>query len=176
MERNNNPWLSFVTEILSSIPHISTEQAYYGPYNALLGQAFPPLDRYMVVPSTHPNSRKDVNFLVEHIAIDRRVVMVVEIKRENIIHYEHARMEADLQIRDRLRFIHENVIPELIGISIFGRFCRVYRYIRATKQITSDSGEDLHSDRWNINLYSESGRTKLAVIFENVRTRVTQEF
>lgn len=176
MTQNNNPWVSFVTNFLLSISPDSTEQIYYGPYNTILGQAFPPASRYIIAPQSYFNGQQAVNFLEYVVMVDSKVVMIVDIKRENILQYEHARVEADLRVCDKFHSIHESIIlSEIIYISIFGRFCRVYRYIPITKQITSDSGEGLHPDRWNIDLYTEQGRDQLGDIFGQMRIRVEQE-
>lgn len=58
----------------------------------------------MISPQTQPKDIEAVGFLVE-------------VKRENISQYEYARVQADLQVRDRFHFNHENIIlSELIGV------------------------------------------------------------
>ncbi|KXN69588.1 hypothetical protein CONCODRAFT_165663 [Conidiobolus coronatus NRRL 28638] len=177
MNDDAEPWNLLIIDVLLAIPQNATEQAYYGPYNTILTREFTLEDRFIVAPQTHPNSREAVDFLIEYlIMVDHRAVLIVEIKRENIFQYESSRIQADLQIQDRFFSLHnDSLLSETIGVSIFGRFCRVYRYTRETQTITSDSGNGIHPDRWNINLYTQQGRAQLANIFEQVRQRVAQE-
>ncbi|KAF9163132.1 hypothetical protein BGX21_003275 [Mortierella sp. AD011] len=174
---NNEPWIPLATEVLLTIPTNSVEQAYYGPYNLLLTDSFPGQAGYIVSPQTNPNSREAIDFLLEYVVIINRIpVMVVEVKRENTLQFEHARVNADLQVRDRFESMrNEHRLSETVGISIFGRFCRVYRYNRATQQITANGGDDLNQAHWNIDLHTHQGRMELAAVFEHVRQLVVQE-
>ncbi|KAF9405515.1 hypothetical protein BGZ76_006548, partial [Entomortierella beljakovae] len=174
---NNEPWIPLATEVLLGVPADAVEQAYYGPYNMILNQVFPAQDRYMVAPQTHPNGREAIDFLIEYLVMmDRRVIMVVEVKRENVLQFEHARVEADLQVRDRFRSMRNDIaLSETVGISIFGRFCRVYSYNRVTQQITTNGGNDLNQTHWNIDLNTLQGRMQLAAVFEQAKQLVAHE-
>ncbi|KAF9086818.1 hypothetical protein BGX27_003094 [Mortierella sp. AM989] len=174
---NNELWIPLATEVLLEVPADAVEQAYYGPYNMILNQVFPAQNRYMVSPQTYPNGRGAIDYLFEYLVmIDRRVIMIVEVKRENILQFEHARVEADLQVRDCFRSLRNDIVlSETMGISIFGRFCRVYSYNRATQQITTNSGNDLNQTHWNIDLNTQQGRMQLAAVFEQVKQLVAHE-
>ncbi|KAF9166740.1 hypothetical protein BGX21_000272 [Mortierella sp. AD011] len=126
----------------------------------ILNQVFPAQDRYMVSRQAHPNGREAIDYLIEYLVmIDRRVIMVVDVRHENVLQFEHARVDADLQVRDRFRSMQNDImLSETVGISTFGRFCRVYSYNRATQQITTNGGNDLNQTHWNIDLNTQQGR------------------
>ncbi|KAG0094121.1 hypothetical protein BGZ92_007646, partial [Podila epicladia] len=49
-------------------------------------------------------------YLIEYfVVIEHKVVMIVEVKRENVLQFEYARVGADLQVRDRFRSMHNDI-------------------------------------------------------------------
>lgn len=175
MAQDSDIWIPFAVDTLLSVPEDAIEQYYYGPYNIILTRAFPATERFIVFPQTYSNAREAVGCSIEYkVVFDGKVVILVDIKRENILQYEFARVEADLRVHDRFQSMHKNIAsPEIVAISAFGRLCRVYRYNTATHQITSDSGEGLYSFRWDIDLQTTDGRTRLSNIFHKARIRAT---
>ncbi|KAF9403400.1 hypothetical protein BGZ94_004623 [Podila epigama] len=177
MEPNNEPWSQLATDVLLDIDWSMPDEAYYGPYNSILHEVFSPADHYLVVPRPHRDGRDAVEYTIEYlVTFKRQVVVFIDIKRENILPYEYACSEADLYLRDNFRSMHNSLsLTETVGISIFGRFCRVYWYNRETRQITTNGGDDIAAKWWDIDLHTLPGRLQLAGVFAETRKNVNQE-
>lgn len=166
-------------------PFDKPENRYYGPYSKLLAYCFGP-DSYefIVAPQNPPSDlspRDTVDFFVFLIVFDiqRRPVLMAEIKDDAWATRAEYRFKADDQIRQRYNFmLHDCPLPRLWGLSLLGTSLRVYCGDVATRDLEPEF-ENRPGDRrilpsdflegaWDINILSQEGFAKMKEIVGDI--------
>ena len=117
------PWSDAVLEQFFLVDRFTTEDSdWYGPFNTLLFELFPPSEHYQITPQ-YKRVKGSQDFTVYYIIRKRRVpVFFLELKTYASLSNPSARAQADDQMRDHFReFLSGSIpTPKLIGISSFG--------------------------------------------------------
>lgn len=129
-------WSDAVIEQFELVNHLTTDESeYYGPFNTLLGEVFPPSQHFQIAPQFKgPITPGSVDFTTIYIVRKRKLpVMFIEIKTFINLDDMSTREQADNQMRDHFYRLAGSIkIPILYGISAMGtRFC-VYEYNKKT--------------------------------------------
>ena len=167
-------WSDSVTEQFSLVDLFSTDESvFYGPYNTLLFELFPPNEHYQVSPQF-----KRIAGL--YIVSKRKVpVFFVEIKTYLALDKVSSRTEADDQMRTRfVEFASGNIpTPKLVGLSALGtKFC-VYELTTADNRllpirVIPDPQfliDTAPKARWNYDILDAAGEAKLREAVEEVK-------
>ncbi|KAF9505885.1 hypothetical protein BS47DRAFT_1489623 [Hydnum rufescens UP504] len=162
------PWSEAVIEQFSIVDRFTTEESdWYGPFNTLLFELFPPSEHYQITPQ-YKHVKGSQEFTVHYIIHKRRVpIFFVEIKPYGSLVNFSARGLADAQMRDRFREFTSDSIPtpKLIGISSFGsQFCPAL--IAADAHLLNDIAPQ---DRWAFDILNDEGEAKLREVVAAVK-------
>ncbi|KAG0329142.1 hypothetical protein BGZ99_003293 [Dissophora globulifera] len=166
------------TDFLLAVDHqVAPGQEYYGPYNVILNHVFTFEEHYVVNPQPYPILQQAVDYPLEFLVmtLNSRVVMGVEIKRENDLVDKPSRRLAHTQVLDRFYMMRESLqIPVFVIVSVFGRYCRIYRYTQATRTAVPDFMSSCNEVDWDIDLATLQGRRRLNDVFDEVK-QMTQQ-
>ena len=175
------PWSDAVLEQFFLVDRFTTEDSdWYGPFNTLLFELFPPSEHYQITPQ-YKRVKGSQDFTVYYIIRKRRVlVFFLELKTYASLSNLSARAQADDQMRDRFReFLSGSIpTPKLIGISSFGsQFC-VYTLTPETTHLEpkliaaqADFVNDVAPlDRWAFDVLSDIGEAKLREVVATVKS------
>lgn len=154
------------------------ESDFYGPYNTLLFELFPPSEHYQITP-LYKRAEGSLDFTIQYIVHRRRVpVFFLEIKTYRSLKDLSARAAADDQMRQRFQAFSSGQIPipTLYGISAFGPNLCIYEYTIATRRLTPPrilQDQDIITDtapenRWEFDVMKE-GETKLKSVVTHVK-------
>ncbi|CAA7264496.1 unnamed protein product [Cyclocybe aegerita] len=161
------------------------ENRYYGPYNKLLTYCFNPDSfEFFIAPQSPPREfspRDTVDFAVFLIVFDiqRRPVLIAEIKDDAWATRADLRFKADDQIRHRYdSMLDDCPLPRLWGLSLLGTSLRVYCGDVATGAVEPvfdnrpSPGRTLPRNflegAWNIDILSQEGFDKMKEIVGNI--------
>ncbi|RPA96093.1 hypothetical protein L873DRAFT_1616262, partial [Choiromyces venosus 120613-1] len=156
------------------------ESKFYGPYNVLLNYLFPFEEEYVVVPQYKRSAElKSVDFttifLVRH---KHHPVFVVVVKSSGSLRHISSRQEADLQMRERLVPLFEDVeIETLYGASAMGTKLCLYTLDMASrwlKPYVIDSNPEFltdtaPADRWNVDIMTPEGEERLREVVRHIK-------
>jgi len=166
------PWSEAVTKQFSLVDRFTRQESdWYGPFNTLLFELFPPSEDYQVTPQYKPveGSR---DFTVHYVIRKGRVpIFFVELSLYGSLKNFYARALADEQMRDHFREISSGSfpMPKLVGVSFFGtQFC-VYTFTTETRALQpklimpdADIVNDIApEDRWAFDVLNDQGEAKL---------------
>jgi len=176
------PWPEHIQEQFATVTAFGEvdETEYYGPYNGLLFELFPPLEHFMIVPQfKRPRYPQYIDFSTIFIVQrEKRPVFFIEIKPSGHIRKVSERISADQQMRERFdAFFDEVNIKTLYGISALGTKICVYAYETETGKLTP---EDIERDpkyvtdrapanRWNLDILEPEGEQRMKEIVAHVK-------
>lgn len=173
-------WSDSVTEQFSLVDLFTTDESdFYGPYNTLLFELFPPNEHYQVSPQ-FKRITGSMDFTVLYIVSKRKVpVFFVEIKTSLALDKVFSRTEADDQMRKRfVEFASGSIpTPKLVGLSALGtNFC-VYEFTTVDNQllpvrIIPDPRfliDTAPKAWWNYDILDPTGEAKLREVVEEVK-------
>ena len=166
------PWSEAITEQFSLVNRFTTEESdWYGPFNTLLCELSPPLERYQVTPQ-YKYVKGSLDLTIHYIICKRREpIFFVRLKPYGSLKNLSARALADDEMCDRFREFSSDTLftPKLVGISSIGtQFC-VYTFTTETrilkpKLITPDPdivNDIAPEDRWAFDVLNDEGEAKL---------------
>jgi hypothetical protein len=173
-------WPDSVTEQFSLVDRFTTDESdFYGPYNTLLFELFPPQEHYQVSPQ-FKRITGSVDYTILYIVRKRKVpVIFLEIRTSLALDKISSRTEADDQMRKRfVEFASSSIpTPKLVGLSALGTHFCVYEYTTANKQLLPV--RIIHDpqfliDRapqvwWNHDILDPAGEIKLREVVEEVK-------
>ena len=172
-------------------PH-PLESRYYGPYNKLLAYCFDPYSyEFFIAPEKPPgklSSHEAVDFIVFLIVFDiqRRPVLIAEIKDDGWATKSELRLKADDQMRQRYQsMLTDCPLPRLWGLSLLGTSLRVYCGDVAANDVEPVSENRPNPLRllprnflegaWNIDILSQEGFDKMKEIVGDITGNVAAQ-
>ncbi|KAI9451761.1 hypothetical protein BJY52DRAFT_86922 [Lactarius psammicola] len=177
------PWSETILEQFQFVDRSTMdENEYYGPYNTLLTDLFPPVEHFQVAPQIMAPSIPDfVDSTVIYIVTKRKVpVFFIEIRPYFHLQQPGLRRSSDKHMRRTFRDLVLGIlpIPKLYGVSAMGTCLSIYECTKATgvllpPAITPDPKfidvDDSPQERWNYDLLEASGEEKLREIVAEVK-------
>ncbi|KAI9438447.1 hypothetical protein BJY52DRAFT_547743 [Lactarius psammicola] len=177
------PWSETILEQFQFVDRSTMdENEYYGPYNTLLTDLFPPVEHFQVAPQIMAPSIPDsVDSTVIYIVTKRKVpVFFIEIRPYFHLQRPGLRRSSDKHMRRTFRDLVLGIlpIPKLYGVSAMGTCLSIYECTKATgvllpPAITPDPkfiDVDVYpQERWNYDLLEASGEEKLREIVAEVK-------
>ena len=130
-------WPEYIIEQFSTMtPQDEFEEPeYYGPYNSLLFNQFPPHEHFMIVPQYKRQYPEDIDFTTIFIVqYQKHPIFFIEIKPAS--HIKTNRPAADKEMREQFDALTDDLaIPTLYGISALGTCLCVYTFDKKTRAL-----------------------------------------
>ncbi|KAF8075140.1 hypothetical protein FPV67DRAFT_617246 [Lyophyllum atratum] len=167
------PYIRNVFNVITSSGDEIEESRYYGAYNNLLGELFPPSDHFVVVIpySDHPSYAHPNDFATPFIV--RRhgyPVFFIEIRPAGHLENSARLADADEQMRKEIDDLSTELnIPTLYGVSAIGTRLCIYRYESGKGVVTPEpiEKESREADarglasRWDVDVLTSEAETRL---------------
>ncbi|GLB39331.1 hypothetical protein LshimejAT787_0604930 [Lyophyllum shimeji] len=154
---------------------------YYGPYNTLLFELFPPGEHFQIVPQYKgPITPGSIDFTTIYLVRKRKCpVFFLEIKPFPHLETISTREKADAQMRERFNTIigRNLVIPTLYGISAMGTRFAIYEYLKDTAMLNPPFivrnpqyvTDVAPAERWNYELLEPAGEAKFKELVASIK-------
>lgn len=174
------PWSESVIEQFSLLDLLTTDESdFYGPFNTLLFELFPPSQHYQISPQ-YKRVAGSLDFTVLYIVHKRKVpIFFISIKTFLALDNLSSRAKADDQMRERFLEFSSGSIPtlKLFGISAMGTRFSVYELTTANRQLQPPRiNPDVNylidrapKDRWNHDIMDEAGEARLKEVVAEVK-------
>ncbi|KAF9540712.1 hypothetical protein CPC08DRAFT_730928 [Agrocybe pediades] len=168
----------YILEAFRKIPANAPEGAYNGAWTSVLIHFFDIRDGYTIWPQypvsypivTEEASRDTIDMVV-YLTVERNdtVVFFLELKAEKNLTGTFSRIQADDQMRTRIKQLYNLTPTLLLGVSAFGRKCCTYELNKETGAITPpfvprpQDGRFYNVvtiDQWDYNICTQEGFEK----------------
>ena len=155
-------------------PSSTLENEFYGPYNTLLHDLFPPTEHYQVAPQFR-RCTGFVDYTVSFVIFkDGTPIFFVDIRPFIDLNRNNTRAEADDHMRDIFLDFSSNRLPsKLIGISAMGTRFAVYEFTPNDRRLKPDLIwrrplenfiDTAPKERWTDDITEESGGAKFKAL------------